>query len=348
MEADTEKDPFIGQRFGKVKQVEVVSRNTVGLDNQIRPYIVKCVICEQDPELFGNGLFSVAKRSLLQGSLPCGCSKRYLWSEAQHAIRGRRLCESVGFVYRGLAEWKGTASTKVLLACKDCGNEWGARLDNLIAGKGCLGCLKPSRNPDYKIRRTIGSEEDHIKIFMGTGKFEAGTVFKRCERKDGQNADTIRWKVVCPICSFDAAVKEGKCSGIFEGTYGNLSRGSRPCRCPSTKFDKSLDAYFYVLRANGIHDFTGYGISTNIKSRFSKHRSNLLRAGFVISEFETFVTTGEIAIAVEKLVKQNFEMFSQNVEAFKKEATLSYLYDDVVAFVENEIVKLESESKIKS
>lgn len=125
--------------------------------------------------------------------------------------------------------------------------------------------------------------------------------------------------------------------GNFTLSADTYLRNGRCPNCAKSGFKQDRPATIYVLKVAGLYDFTGYGISNNIEARLKTHRKNIIRAKSSIAEMEVFHTSGEIALAVEGSIKSRFDRNPQKIEGFKTEATLDYLYDDVVSFVEDRL-----------
>lgn len=64
---------------------------------------VKCIVCANDPELFGDAVFEVQSAGLIAGKLPCGCSKSPKWTLEQYKILIERkiLKESLDIKFLG-------------------------------------------------------------------------------------------------------------------------------------------------------------------------------------------------------------------------------------------------------
>lgn len=109
------------------------------------------------------------------------------------------------------------------------------------------------------------------------------------------------------------------------------------CRCPdcaASGFKVNKTGFIYVLKVHGkTGDFTGYGITNKLLKRFTTHKRKLKEGGFSIFAFSAFKMSGEVAAEIEKVIKEVFPIYSQEVEGFKTEATLPTLYNDVVNFV---------------
>jgi hypothetical protein len=332
--AEIEQDPFIGQRFGDGGHLEVI-----GWDGQksgnVKKYKVLCHICAQDSEMFGDGVFYILAAHLRKGVKPCGCSKNPRFTKEQYLTRVRRECEANNCSLVDVSsEWR-NVHTKVKIRCSKGLHEWWISISNFCQGKGCPGCAR-----DKILQVTTKSEAECTSVFLKSGMFLPGTRFTRSPRVDSKGWRSW-WYVYCPVCSEDEEVKAGRCSGLFETFHSSLNGGRRPCRCPSQTRKSSELNNIYVLRVSGNREFTGYGVSRCVERRITTHRKNLLRTGCYINEIEIFSTTGKIAYIVENMIKNNFNLLSQNVEGFKTEATSYHFYDDVVSFVDSEISKLE-------
>lgn len=109
-------DDFIGERFGKEGQIEVIERveSTV---KGLKQYNVKCHDCSKDPELFGNGIFKAAKSKLGRGIIPCGCTTGRPLQVWQYSIRAARRCDTLGYKFKGIVgDWYGSG-TKLSIFC---------------------------------------------------------------------------------------------------------------------------------------------------------------------------------------------------------------------------------------
>jgi predicted GIY-YIG superfamily endonuclease len=318
-------EDLIGKRFGNNLELQVlfIGDRKCMKDTQ---FIVKCDVCAADPELYGCGLFTAKINSIDGNKYPCGCGRSYMKSKEQYEVLIKRFCADKGYEFiEFVGEFKGADST-VSLRCKKDGTTWTKWLSNLWQGANCPSCGKK------KMAATLTLDEDRVnRELLSTGKFLEGTTFRRTTNPDEHMSV---WYVNCPSCS-----KDGK---EFRTRLFALRRGSVSCLCrPSGGFDKSKDGYFYVLRAvANDREFCGYGITTKINRRVSTHRRKLLREGFTLTEIESFLMSGVEAIELEKAVKSSFPIVPQCVEGFVTEATHYWLYDDVVAYVEDYTSKI--------
>lgn len=129
----------------------------------------------------------------------------------------------------------------------------------------------------------------------------------------------------------------------YQVSVQNFLYGGGACpSCATNGFDPSKPAHLYILRAYSDNlEFTGYGIAGDVDARLKMHRRNLKRDGFLISEIETFALQGDNALTLERRIKGKFPLFGQATEGFRREATYAWLFDDVVAFAEDQCFILE-------
>lgn len=74
-----EEDKFTGETYGEFDQIKVLG--ICGLSGRTKAYAVKCNICSEDPELYGDGIFRSYRSNLQKGRNPCGCSRFTFWTE---------------------------------------------------------------------------------------------------------------------------------------------------------------------------------------------------------------------------------------------------------------------------
>lgn len=67
--------------FGSEGQLHVIGWSGKQAANKF--YILKCIKCSNDPELFAEGLFRSLKNGLVRGQVPCGCSRGARYSDDQ-------------------------------------------------------------------------------------------------------------------------------------------------------------------------------------------------------------------------------------------------------------------------
>lgn len=258
---------------------------------------------------------------LRKGVQPCRCNplrhrKPY---EVLPAIE--KICKDRNYTFLGWTTDRQYASDKIRLRCGEFGHEWTTEGTALLVGRGgCKKCGYVSIS-DAKHQRT----QKYIDSFKSTGEFPEGTTFRRLpEVGEG-------WAVTCPVCSENGYTQE------FTTCHTSLQLGRKPCNCRgATGFDTSSPGSLYILRIySDDYEFTGYGIARHVDRRLITHRSKLKKAGFFISEVQTFdFDKGYDTFELERRVKASFPLFAQTVEGFRTEATYAWLFDDVVAFAE--------------
>ena len=85
--------------------------------------VVKCPVCSEDPELFGDGLFVMPKGDLIKGAIPCGCSKKPFWSDEQFKTKINRIIKENNINTKVLSIVGETKKTKrVNFICEIHGN----------------------------------------------------------------------------------------------------------------------------------------------------------------------------------------------------------------------------------
>ena len=125
---------------------------------------VTCEICSKDTELFPTGYFIMNKFQLVNGGIPCGCSKQPKLSTSQYLILASRLATNK-FIIKGIiGEQKGT-KTKIECKCLLDGWEWIPTLNDTLQGKGCPvcgGCLKKTESEAALLCKNICEREGYI------------------------------------------------------------------------------------------------------------------------------------------------------------------------------------------
>lgn len=210
-------------------------------------YKVHCSICAEDHELFNDGCFYSTKGSLLEGGIPCGCSKKPNWTEAQSRVRIKRKAKELGYKFHDWVEDYKNNRTKLVLECRKHGKWNSSTIHDFMAGKvSCPTCA-------YEIRRSSVKKDDAvmIKSFFDSGMFPEDAKFYRSDRRGKSDGHRKFWKYVCPICSNDKYVKAGVCSGDFTSTTLSLQKGMKPCRCSSKyKWNKEQRSFQFNSRVD--------------------------------------------------------------------------------------------------
>ena len=291
----TEKvDDFIGRRFGKYGQVEVVGwegdRSLIPSPrslNGYKLYTVKCHICAKDSEMFGEGIFKSSKGNLNSGSLPCGCGKKHNWSNQQYIVMVKRQCAKKNYTFVGL-NTKDYASGRrmcVEAICGECGNHWETtNVESFIAGTGCPQC-------GYAAVSKSKIKPDNIMIdsFLKSGKFVVGTKFWRSPEQPSSY-----WEYSCPICSTDEYVQNGLCSGIFKASSGHLQQGKMSCRC-NKQYDWTDEQREYQIKKALTAEQRGYsfvGWPEPHKNKDSKVTLNCAKHGNWDASIHSILNSG--------------------------------------------------------
>jgi hypothetical protein len=216
---------FIGKRYGKDGQLEILAFDGYRRGKKDRIYKVKCHTCSEDPEMFGDGIYLTPKSIIDRNIEPCGCSKFARLTEKQTLVKVQRSAEDKGYRLIGYAEeYKGVA-TKLKLECQTCQFCWASTtVTNFLLDVGCPSCAAKVTGDRYR-----KSDDDMIIMFLEAKLYPEGTTFSRSLRGSGKKRNY--WNVTCSVCSNDDFVKAGVCTGVFEQHVESLKRGAKSCRC---------------------------------------------------------------------------------------------------------------------
>lgn len=130
-------EDFIGWKSddGTLEVIDIA-----GKQGRITTFKVVCIECSKDPELFPEGHFVSRKNCLINGTKPCGCSKKPRWKDWQYLILAKRIGKG-RFTVHGFAEEFKNQNTKLKLKCLKDGHEWTARIHDITnIGGGCPKC----------------------------------------------------------------------------------------------------------------------------------------------------------------------------------------------------------------
>lgn len=250
-----EEDKFTGETYGEFGQIRVLG--ICGLSGRTKAYAVKCNICSEDPELYGEGIFRSYRSNLQKGQNPCGCSKFTIWTEEQQRVRVSRKAAEYGKCFIDFAEkFKGTNTKLILLCCKH--GLWDTTsLQALITqGHTCVQCC--ADNISNKNRK---STENLIANFFSTGAYAEGTIFSRPSGRVGK-----KWSVYCPTCDTE------------NSTYtSHLKKGARSCLCGPSK---QRQAYINIVKDGETPIAIKFGIAFDYRARVYTQN---LKSAYVIS-----------------------------------------------------------------
>lgn len=232
--------------FGKEGQLTVLGCNS-GKGNR-KYYILRCAICLEDAELFGEGYFKTLKDRLFRGQIPCGCAFNPKWSEDQYKVICSRKAEELHYKFLGFTgEWKG-CYTKISMFCEKHG-EWNTGIVNdlIHKGVGCPGC-KSAKITEAK------TKPDNVMIdsFFASGCFHPETKFWRSDRATNQGIKSY-WFMLCP-----------ECGEVGESFHGDLRRGCRPCGCSHMR---QRECYINLVCDSDNVVALKFGIANNSKQR---------------------------------------------------------------------------------
>lgn len=253
------QDQYTGKIFNDGKLI------VVGFAGKFYPgrkrYVVKCLECAEDEELYGNGHFISTLGSLLHDILPCGCSGKVNWTKEQYSTLCSRKANELGYKFKGFCgEWM-KCKTKVVLSCEKHSDWSTGNIANLLnLGNGCPRC-----NIEQRRLLTQRSDVDYTEAFMKTGSYKLGTRFVRTDKVNTQGS-TVYWQVTCPICN-ETHVR----------SVSNLMEGKVPCSCRLR--NKKSYSYIMLLTDNNKEVAVKFGITSNLKGRVSSLNSkNAIKA----------------------------------------------------------------------
>lgn len=216
--------------------LQVVSHN--GKTGNHSKHLFCCPECAKDPVLFGNGCFWGSINHVLNGSIPCGCSKSPAWTEEQNRVRCQREANKKGLVFHGWAEKYRGKGTRIILCCQYHGRIGKATISTLVhQSHGCIECRYVSA------RKESISDRDAEKKYLHFCGYPEGATLKRLGAP-GEKGKRDRFLVFCPVCANDEYAQMGLCHGVFQTTTAALSRGAMSCRCSGTsKRPESIARY---------------------------------------------------------------------------------------------------------
>lgn len=248
--AEIIEDEFTGESFGKTRNLTVLGwvekrRESQGKHKKI--YLVKCTVCENDPELFGDGLFKTTKTNLVKGQIPCGCSKKPAWSTEQWAIRLSRKLDSDHRFVRLISPEKG-AFSKVEVFCERHGPWLTASANNIMNGQGCRLCANEGRVKNLSKHNSF-SDNTFIENFYELGRHSRDITFTRI--------DSYFWAYNCNVCG-----------EYCETRATHLYRGVKSCSC--AKFSPKQAYINFVLDGN-FPIALKFGVSSSAIDRKYRH-----------------------------------------------------------------------------
>lgn len=220
-------DDFIGSELiglsGNVLTLVSLSHRT---ERYLKYYNVSCSVCNKDIELFPD-TFKAPKSTLVKGMSPCGCNKRYSYSEYQQNVRMERLCANAKVTFLGFYDkYSVPSKTRCNMLCPLHG-EWHT---STITGLH-WNCSCPTCSVDEAGLRHRTPDEDIVVRLNALGRFPKGSTFERDIETKGYRRCYDTWWMYCPVCEKDEYCLGGVCDGKFKSNLDALSKGKVPCRC---------------------------------------------------------------------------------------------------------------------
>jgi len=256
--AELHTDDYVGYVYGPENQLEVFGWSGKQYDHRGKGkklYLSHCKICAQDPELFGNAVFSCTKSAISAGQIPCGCSKKPVWTEAQLMIRVDREAIKRGYRFLGFSEPYNKATTKLILECPEHGVWTKMAANNFFMGQSCPCCSNRTRS-EILTNHNILPDEYFINMFIGLKSHYYCIDFKRSGRISTRGRKEY-WSYFCTKCEVTA-----------EALASNIINGSLGCDCSR---HSPTQGYIKILEDSGLPIAIKFGIANTADKR--KHRN---------------------------------------------------------------------------
>jgi hypothetical protein len=319
-----------GERFGPEGQIEVIG---AAEEKGRRGVRVVCHICKQEPDRYGDAIYTSLLYNLKKGFLPCGCAKKSRLSVEVLELRAKKYCSDMDYTYLGIVKEENFKYLiKARFRCNKDGHEWEGIIRNHLKGARCEVCDTQEFSDKFR-----APEEEDIERFRAVQDYPEGTEFYRTPLGIGR-PNARQWHVYCPLCANDDLAQAGLCTGIFPTTASSLLNGTRPCRCVPHRsgFDVNKGGYLYVLKiCSGRHSFIGFGITGNLGHRLKTHGRNLRKNGYEITDTHIFSGSGGDVLRAETSLKKTIAITSTGVEGFIREASHLDNLAQILSFAEN-------------
>lgn len=231
-----------GRKFGKDGQLTVLGWS--GKYRSAKRYILRCDICAEDPELYGEGYFRAVLPNLSSGKVPCGCTVSNNLTADQLKVIASRACQQLGLTFIGFKSSPVNSKTLCLIECSIHGIYDTTRLGSLTGqGSGCKKCAYVKGAVGLTLSEDVWSEK-----FISTGMFHEDTIFTRSDVLNNRGYKTS-WNFTCPVCNW---------TGVSE--QSNLRAGKIPCDC--SYVTKMNEGYINIVSDNGTEIAIKFGISS--------------------------------------------------------------------------------------
>lgn len=307
------KDDFIGQTFPTPKCGVLTVVGVVGKSkNGIKIYTSTCSICSEDKELFPE-LFESRKVPLVNGSVPCGCSKKPVWKPFQVEIIVGRLCVEVGYEYLGFPDGYKNNRSKFEYNCPVHGKQKVSYDCFVNQGSRCPDCgIESKRNPEAEaIVKELCEKEGYEYLGFPDG-------YKNCYSKFSYN---------CPV------------HGKQEVSYNAfVNSGSRCPSCAVFGYQPAKPGYLYVTNWTNYNkdtnEFFKVGITNFLEQRIKQQacKTSYKPHQLIVFKFED----GSIPPELERLTKPYRQDMSNPI------ITKEEFYDGTTEILQNwiDIIKI--------
>lgn len=237
--------------FGDKGQLQVIGWS--GRLGKAKYYILTCIVCKEDTDLFGEGFFRSLKTNLSKGKMACGCSHTR-WSKEQYTVLCSRKATQMGYIFLGFyGEWN-NQNTKVTLSCTLHGDWVGGSINDLInSSRGCPTCGRESI-----AKAMTKPDSEMIQAFFDSGAFHPDTKFWRSDRLNRLGYKPY-WNIYCPVCDE---------SGTAPSVRFRL--GQPPCACSK---HRQQQCYINWVTDGVIKLALKFGISVDSVGRVRKQNS---------------------------------------------------------------------------
>lgn len=245
------EDEYTRETFGIQQQIQILG--WVGRDKDGKKiYLVKCRECEKDYELFGDGVFTSKRSNLSKGQIPCGCSKKPLWTKEQLVIRLNRKATEGGYSFIGLSGEYNKARTGVSINCDIHGIWEGMTAFNFLQGQSCPECANEARVGKLSNHNTK-PDSYFIDKFYETGQYDNVINFKKVYINIESEYSRHIWSYTCLDCGVDST------------SYAHvLLNGGKSCDC-SPRSQKQ--AYIKLLKDDDLIVAIKFGIANKASQR---------------------------------------------------------------------------------
>lgn len=305
------RSKFIGLAFGSTKQLTVIGWLKPKTKIKNKYYVVKCDICSQDPELFGEGYFKITKSNINSGKIPCGCAPLPKWSLRQWNVLCKREAKKRGYEFIDFkGDWRYN-KTILKLSCESHGIWDTTNISSFMQGVGCPSCNGGVKKADCEM----------IDKFMATNCFHPDTVFSRSDKRNYNNLN-IYWDVYCPVCD-----------SYSISTYTNLGQGKKPCFC-NKQFIQDK-AYINLLYESDYIVAIKFGVTSGITQRVynQDYKASYKVVNHLVYKFESH----HQARAAEKECKQTLQcgiVLKRDMPDGYTETTWVYNLDKIIEIYE--------------